>query len=113
MDNIKSLYEISDMLGEQLADATSRLKSGGGKISNQDADYIDKLTHSMKSVKCVIEMDEGEDDGSYESNPGNRSYARNSYRNSYRGSYGNGSYARGRGRGAKRDSMGQIGRAHV
>lgn len=118
MDYMKSLYEICEMLGEQLADATSRLKSAGGKINNQDVDYIDKLTHSMKSVKAVIAMMEEEEgysnEGSYEGGS-NRSYSRNggSYRGSYRnggGSYEGGSYARGRGRYAKRDSMGRYSR---
>lgn len=109
MDYIKTLYDICDMLGDQLTDSVSRLRSAGGKINNQDADYIDKLTHSLKSVKCVISMDEEEDNGSYDDGMSNRGYSRNSYRGSYRGSSyrDGGSYARGRGRNARRDSMGR------
>lgn len=120
MDYIKTLYELCDMIGDQLADATSRLKSGGGKINNQDADYIDKLTHSMKSVKATIAMVESEDehaDNSYDDGMRNRgSYRGGSYRmprgSSYRDgrSYDDESYARGRGRNARRDSMGRYSR---
>lgn len=122
MDYIKTLYELCDLIGDQLTDATSRLKSSGGKVNNQDADYIDKLTHTMKSIKTTIAMMESEDeysgDGSYEGGMSNRgSYRGGSYRGSYRGgsyrdgrSYDDGSYARGRGRNAKRDSMGRYSR---
>ena len=113
MDYIKTLYELCDLIGDQLTDATSRLKSGGGKVNNQDADYIDKLTHTMKSIKTTIAMMEAEDEygeGSYDGGMSNRG----SYRgDSYRGcrSYDDGgSYARGRGRNARRDSMGRYAR---
>lgn len=119
MNYIKTLHELCDMIGEQLTDAVSRLKSGGGKINNQDADYIDKLTHSMKSVKATIAMVEAEDeydDGSYDGMSNRGSYRGGSYRmprgGSYRDgrSYDDGSFARGRGRNARRDSMGRYSR---
>ena len=119
MDYMKSLYDLCDLIGDQLTDATTRLKNSGGKVNNQDADYIDKLTHTMKSIKTTIAMVEAEDEyseGSYDNGMSGRgSYRGGSYRgrgSSYRDgrSYDDGSYARGRGRNARRDSMGRYAR---
>lgn len=74
-------------------------KAGSGKLSMQDIEYIDKLAHIKKSL---LSADEMWDDSEY-SNAG-MSYARGG--RSYRG----GSYAGGRGRNAKRDSMGRYSR---
>lgn len=115
MDYEKELYELCETIQEEIAEANKKIKNAGGKLSAGDVDYIDKLTHSLKSIKAVMAMmeDEGEDEYS------GASYARvgRSYRGgSYRGgsSYDDGmmgrSYARdGRGRGsnAQRDSMGR------
>ena len=129
MDYEKELYELCETIKEEIGEANEKIKKAGGKLSGSDVEYIDKLTHSLKSIQAVMAMmeDDGEDEysgASYARNGrgGNRggSYRGGSYRGgSYRGSSyddgmmtggENGSYARdGRGRGsnARRDSMGR------
>lgn len=119
MDYEKELYELCETIKEEIAEANKKIKNAGGKMSAGDVEYIDKLTHSLKSIKAVMAMmeDEGEEYS------GRMSYARDgrggrSYRGgSYRGSsYDDGmmtdgeggSYARdGRGSNARRDSIGR------
>lgn len=122
MDYEKELYELCETIKEEIGEANEKIKKAGGKLSGSDVEYIDKLTHSLKSIKAVMAMmeEEGEDEYS------GASYARGgrggNRGGSYRGgsSYDNGmmggsyeqggSYARdGRGRGsnARRDSMGR------
>ena len=108
MDNMsKDLHELCETLGRALKEANEKLRNAGGKMSTTDLDYVNRLTHSLKSVKATIKMiedEEMEDGGSY----GDGSYRMRGYsRNDYRGSYDDGSYARGRGRYANRDSMGR------
>ena len=106
MDNIKELKELCEVISRAIAQANEKIRAAGGKLSTGDADYMDKLTHILKSVKGVIKMEEESemDDGYSE-----RMYSRGYDRGSYRGSYGDGSHAMGRGRGryANRDSMGR------
>lgn len=115
MDNyLNDLYEICETLGESLKEANEKIKNAGGKLSAGDVDYVDKLTHGIKSVKTTIAMIEAEGDGggSYEDGGSyRRGYSRNG--GSYEGgSYEGRSYARGRGRNARRDSMGRYSRAN-
>lgn len=125
MDYEKELYELCETIKEEIGEANEKIKKAGGKLSGSDVEYIDKLTHSLKSIKAVMAMmeDEGEDEysgasyarGGRGGNRDGRSYRGGSYRGS---SYDDGmmtggeggSYARdGRGRGsnARRDSMGR------
>jgi hypothetical protein len=121
MDYEKELYELCETIKEEIGEANEKIKKAGGKLSGSDVEYIDKLTHSLKSIKAVMAMmeDEGDDEYSGASyargGRGGRSYRGGSYRGS---SYDDGmmtggeggSYARdGRGRGsnARRDSMGR------
>lgn len=108
MENMqKDLSELFEMLSRALKEANEKLRSAGGKLSTSDLDYVNKLSHSLKSIKATIKMiedEEMEDGGSY----GDGSYRMRGYsRNDYRGSYDDGSYARGRGRYANRDAMGR------
>lgn len=102
-DMVDELYTLCETLERDLKKTNERLKMAGGKMSASDLEYVDKLTHSIKSVKATIAMAEAEDDDySNEGGGSNRgSYARGSYRG--------GSYARGR-RNARRDSMGRYSR---
>ena len=87
MDYIKDLHELCETISEAIKDANEKIRSSGGKLSGSDAEYIDKLTHSLKSVKAVLKMIE--DDDGY-----------SGYYPNWGGSY-RGSYAR------RRDSMGR------
>ena len=123
MDMLNDLYKLCETLGESLKEANEKIRNAGGKLSPSDMQYVNQLTHAIKSVKASIAMMEAEDmdeGGSYDGGGGSyrgRGYSRDvgSYRggNSYNsgsydgGSYDGGSYARGRGRNARRDSMGR------
>lgn len=95
MDYLKDLHEMCDTLSRELGETNKKVMQGGGKLSGSDLEYIDRLTHAIKSIKTTIAMVEAEDGGSY--NDG--SYGMYPHWN-----YG-GSYARGRN--ARRDNMGR------
>lgn len=117
MDNmVNDLHEMSETLGRALKKANEKIRSSGGELSASDMDYVNKLSHSLKSVVTTAAMKEAEmDDGGSYGSYGMRGYSRESgpyrYGGSYNGgSYDSGSYARGRGRNARRDSMGRYSR---
>lgn len=108
MEYINELYDLCEVISRKIAEANEKIRKAGGELSGGDVEYIDKLTHTLKSLKTTIAMMEAEDDGGY-------SMAGGSYQGGNRGNMGgnrggsraNGSYARGRGRNARRDSMGR------
>ena len=92
------LYELKEKLERELK------KYNNEEVTTNSLEVIDKLSHAIKNLDKIVEKHEEVEGGSYGYN------YENSYRNSYRGnrSYNNGgSYARGRGRNARRDSMGR------
>lgn len=127
MEIMNDLYKLCDTLGESLKEANEKIRNAGGKLSPSDMQYVDQLTHAIKSSKATIAMMEAEDmdeGGSYDGGSYRGRYSRDggsyrggsydggsydggSMRGSYRGSYDGGSGARGRGRYANRDSMGR------
>ena len=115
---INDLYKMCETLGESLKEANEKIRNAGGKLSAGDMQYVDQLTHAIKSIKTTIAMMEAEDEGGSYDDGG--SYRRGGYSRGYGpnrgsydggsyegGSYEGGSYARGRGRNARRDSMGR------
>lgn len=107
MDYMNDLHELCETISREIGEANEKIRNAGGKLSPGDVDYIDKLTHTLKSIKATIAMVEAEDEDGYS----NRSYPDmgGSYRYSREGgSYRGGSYARGRN--ARRDSMGRYSR---
>ena len=104
----EDLTEICEVLADELNKTNDKLEKSGGQISAGDLDYIDKLTHALKSVKTTKAMMEAEDEGYSYDDMSYRDGMHNSYNRG--GSYRGNSYARmGRGRGpnARRDSMGR------
>ena len=104
MDIMKDLEMLCDVLSDKLSEKTRKIKNGG--MSDGDLETIDKLTHSLASVKKIMAFmeDEGEYSGYY---PMGGSY-RNSYRNSYarkRDSMGRYSGERGYSRNALADKL--------
>ena len=90
---MKSMEELRDMLCDELDNIAEQ-----GEITTGSLEIIDKLTHSIKSIDTIMAMEE-----SGYSNE--RGYSRYS---GYDDGYSRrGSYARGRGRNARRDSMGR------
>lgn len=82
------LYELKDMLCKELEEYGRK-----GDLDVGSLEIIDRLAHAVKNIGKIIAMDE---DGY--SNDGDMSY-----RYDMRG----GSYARGRGRNARRDARGR------
>lgn len=82
MDYLKDLHETCETLSRELGEANKKIERAGGKLTAGDLDYIDKLTHAIKSVKTTIAMMEadGGESGYYMPN---RMYG-SSYRDSYR-----------------------------
>lgn len=119
--HLTELYDLCEVVNRAIKDANEKIRNAGGKLTAGDVDYVDKLTHTLKSIKTTIAMIEHENEYSegrgyaYDS----MSYARGTNRSMpnrmYPGgssyddmSYNDGnSYARGRGSNAKRDNMGR------
>lgn len=99
MDYLKDLHETCETLSRELGEANEKIKRAGGKMSSGDLEYLDRLTHAIKSVKTTIAMMEAEDEGEsgYYMPMYGRSYADRSY-----GMRDGNSYAR------RRDSMGRF-----
>lgn len=76
------MEELKEMLCEELDKITKK-----GELSAGSLDVVDKLTHSIKSIDTIMAME----DAGYSNESGY-------------------SYARGRGRNARRDSMGRYSR---
>lgn len=104
MDYEKDLHELCETLSREIGETNTKIRKSGGKLSAGDLEYVDKLTHALKSVKATLAMMEDEGysemypysmDGSY-----NRSYnhGRGSYNRSYkrdsRGRYASDGYSR-------------------
>ena len=93
---LETLYDLCEIVSRELEECNEKVRKAGGKISAGDVEYIDKLTHSLKSIKTTIAMMEAEDEDGY-SNRGYMPY------------YGGGMSYTGR-MNAKRDSMGRYSR---
>ena len=113
MENmVKDLHEMCETLARALKEANEKLRNAGGKVSATDLEYINRLTHSLKSIKATIAMIEAEEDeGGYSERGYSRNYSRDysgrMYGRSYDDGYDGGHSYRGRGTYAKRDSMGR------
>ena len=94
MDYLKDLHETCETLSRELGEANKKIERAGGKMTGGDLDYIDRLTHAIKSVKTTIAMEEadGGESGYY--------MPARMYGSSYRDSYRDGDSYR-------RDSMGR------
>lgn len=108
-----AIYELKDMLCEELEEYGKKDKLDVGGL-----EIVDKLAHTIKNLDKIIESyeedgysGEGYYEGSYDGTLEGGKYARRG-RYSREGGMRGGSYAmeRGRGRNAKRDSMGRYSR---
>lgn len=60
---IEELHELCEILEKVLRKTNEKLRASGGDPSASDMEYIDWLTHSIKSVKSSIAMIEREGGG--------------------------------------------------
>ena len=90
------IYQLKEMLMDELKEFGKK-----GELTAGSLETVDKLSHSIKNLCKIIE--DMEMDGEY-STTGDIS---GNYRYSDTRGYRGGSYARGRGRNARRDSMGR------
>ena len=102
----EDLEELCETVGEKITEANDKIRMSNGDLSGGDVEYLDKLTHMLKSIKTTLAMMDA-DDGGYSRDDGMGGV----YSGRYPGRYYTGtSYARGRGSNAKRDSMGRYSR---
>lgn len=109
MEYLNDLYELCDIISRKVREATEKIRSAGGELSGGDVEYVDKLTHTLKSIKTTIAMMEAEDgrsnrdgyNGNYNGGTGN------SYKYGYNSGYYYDGNSMARGRNARRDSMGR------
>ena len=96
------LYELKEKLLKELEEYAQN-----GKYSKEDVETIKYMASAVDHICNIVERD---DEGYSERGDG---YSRNMggyYRGDHPRNYGGGSYARGRGRNARRDSMGRYSR---
>lgn len=86
MNIYKDLENLCDVVSEKIADKTRKIRSNG--MTDGDLETIDKLTHTLASIKKVMAFIDDEE--------GYSGMGGGSYRDNYRGSYAR-----------KRDSMGR------
>ena len=100
MDYLKDYEDGCEVLHEKYRDSIRKIKNNG--MSASDLDQLEKLTHSMASIKKMMKMEEdgGEYSGRYPYWMGG------TYADGNGGMSNGGSYARGRSN-ARRDSMGR------
>lgn len=99
------MHEIKNKLMQELYEVEEKMKkAAGGKISAGDLEYIHKLTDTIKNIDKIEALESDDYSEASEWMADGRMYG-NSYDDGM-------SYARGRGRGrnARRDSMGRYSR---
>ncbi len=80
MKNVyEDLAELCEITSREIGEAIEKVQRAGGKVSPGDVEYLDKLTHMMKSIKTTMAMLDAEG-GSYDD--GMMSYARGRRRDS-------------------------------
>ena len=104
MADINELHELCEILDRDIKEMNRKVREAGGKLNRDTLDYVDKLTHALKSVKTVIAMEEESGySHAYGDKTGRVHWADGTV------SYGDddGHSYRGRGSRAKRDAMGR------
>ena len=61
MDYTKDMEMACELLHEQLGDLVRKIKNNG--MSTGDLEKLDKLTHSLKSVKGTMQMEKADEEG--------------------------------------------------
>ena len=90
MDYTNDLHELCDIVSDKIAESTKKIRTSNGDLSGGDVEYLDKLTHMLKSIKTTLARIKSDSSG-------------------YMPYYGVERYNRG-GSYARRDSMGRYSR---
>lgn len=95
------MHKLIEFVCDELNDLERKVERGG-KLSMPEVQYMDTLAHTKKNLLKADEMEDG-----YSMDGYSRDYSRDGYSRRYSRAY---SEARGRGRNARRDSMGRYSR---
>ena len=57
---LETLYDLCETVSKELETANEKIKTAGGEVSGGDIEFLDRLTHIMKSLKTTIAMMESE-----------------------------------------------------
>lgn len=109
------MHKIKEMLMKELYEYEDKAKKASGKLSAGDLETIHKLTDTVKNIDKIEMLEDGEGysgdtDFMGEGRMYGTSYRSNDYMYNSNGGQGGSSYARGRGRNARRDSRGRYSR---
>ena len=58
-DIYENLEELCELTGKKLSEATDKLRSAQGRVTQGDMEYLDTLTHMLKSIKTTMAMMRG------------------------------------------------------
>ena len=59
-DLYSDLEEMCETTANEIKAANQKIRSAGGKVSPSDMDYLDKLAHTIKSIKTTMAMMDAE-----------------------------------------------------
>lgn len=109
------MHKIKEMLMKELYEYEDKAKKSSGKLSAGDLETIHKLTDTVKNIDKIEMLEDGEGysgdtDFMGEGRMYGTSYRSNDYMYNSNNGQGGSSYARGRGRNARRDSRGRYSR---
>lgn len=109
------MHKIKEMLMKELYEYEDKAKKSSGKLSAGDLETIHKLTDTVKNIDKIEKLEDsdgysGDTDFMGEGRMYGTSYRSNDYMYNSNGGQGGSSYARGRGRNARRDSRGRYSR---
>ena len=83
-DLYDNLEQLCETVSEEINEANEKVRAAGGKLSSGDVEYLDKLTHMLKSIKTTKAMMEAEEGYSSDGSMPNRgAYARRDSRGRY------------------------------
>jgi hypothetical protein len=97
----RALYELCEILSHATVEAVDKLHNAGDKLGAGDLEYVDKLTHALKSIKTTMAMMDQEDEGGYSEEYSGAYRRASGMSNTGRSYFDGNSYAR------RRDSMGR------
>ena len=84
---LETLYELCEIVSKKLEECRDNLQ-GSDTMTVTDIEIVDKLTHTLKSIKaCIAMLEDEEDDGGMSERSYRYGANGRSHRRSYDGSY--------------------------